>query len=111
MARVRGGVVPSWGEAPFAELFVWDVDAVDAMLVRAGVPLGVNLADSFDVDPFNLWVYGEDFLLMLAVGGVAVEADDPTLAATCKKLRGFVSRCELESLLDHLTEDEDACEP
>ena len=38
-------------------------------------------------------------------------ADDPTLAATCKKLRGFVSRCELESLLDHLTEDEDACEP
>jgi len=38
-------------------------------------------------------------------------AEDPTLAASCAKLRGFVSRCELESLLDHLMEEEDACEP
>lgn len=38
-------------------------------------------------------------------------AEDPTLAASCARLRGFVSRCELEALLDHLTEEEDACEP
>jgi CheY-like chemotaxis protein len=35
-------------------------------------------------------------------------AEDPTLAASCARLRGFVSRCELESLLDLLTEEEDA---
>lgn len=38
-------------------------------------------------------------------------AEDPTLVASCAKLRGFVSRCELESLLDLLTEEEDAFEP
>ncbi len=38
-------------------------------------------------------------------------AEDPTLVASCAKLRGFVSRCELESLLDFLTEEEDAFEP
>lgn len=37
-------------------------------------------------------------------------AEDPSLAATCGKLRGFVSRCDLESLLDHLSEEEDAFE-
>ncbi|MDO9164870.1 MAG: ATP-binding protein, partial [Rhodoferax sp.] len=35
-------------------------------------------------------------------------AEDPTLAASCARLRGFVRRCELESLLDLLTEEEDA---
>ena len=33
-----------------------------------------------------------------------VTAEDPALAASCARLRGFVSRCELELLLDHLTE-------
>ena len=38
-------------------------------------------------------------------------ADDPLLAATCTQLRDFVRRYELEALLEHLTEGEDACEP
>jgi len=33
-----------------------------------------------------------------------VTAEDPALAASCSRLRGYVSRCELELLLDHLTE-------
>jgi hypothetical protein len=33
-----------------------------------------------------------------------ITADDPALAATCNRLRAYVSRCELEPLLDHLTE-------
>jgi hypothetical protein len=37
-------------------------------------------------------------------------AEDPALAATCSQLRAFVNRCELESLLDCLTEDVDASE-
>jgi signal transduction histidine kinase/CheY-like chemotaxis protein/purine-cytosine permease-like protein len=37
-------------------------------------------------------------------------ADDPALAASCARLRGFVSRCELESLLDHLMEEPDGVE-
>ena len=37
-------------------------------------------------------------------------AEDPALAASCDRLRGFVSRCELEPLLDQLTEREDACD-
>ncbi|MFT4992351.1 MAG: signal transduction histidine kinase/CheY-like chemotaxis protein, partial [Polaromonas sp.] len=37
-------------------------------------------------------------------------AEDPRLAASCVKLRGYVNRCELESLLDHLTEGVDASE-
>jgi len=37
-----------------------------------------------------------------------IAAQDPLLAASCKKLRGFVSRCELESMLDYLIEEEDA---
>jgi signal transduction histidine kinase/purine-cytosine permease-like protein/ActR/RegA family two-component response regulator len=37
-----------------------------------------------------------------------VAAEDPALAASCARLRGFVSRCELELLLDHLTEGVDA---
>jgi signal transduction histidine kinase/purine-cytosine permease-like protein/DNA-binding NarL/FixJ family response regulator len=32
--------------------------------------------------------------------------EDPNLAASCARLRGYVSRCELELLLDHLTEDD-----
>lgn len=35
-----------------------------------------------------------------------VTAADPNLAASCARLRGYVSRCELELLLDHLTEDD-----
>ncbi len=37
-------------------------------------------------------------------------AEDPTLTASCTQLRGYVNRCELESLLDYLTEDVDASE-
>lgn len=37
-------------------------------------------------------------------------AQDPALANRCAWLRGFVSRCELESLLDHLTQEQDALE-
>ncbi len=37
-------------------------------------------------------------------------AEDPALAATCLQLRAFVNSCELESLLDCLTEDVDASE-
>lgn len=37
-----------------------------------------------------------------------IAAQDPLLAASCKKLRGFVSRCELESMLDYLIGEEDA---
>jgi len=33
-----------------------------------------------------------------------ITADDPALAASCNRLRAYVSRCELEQLLDHLTE-------
>ncbi|MBU3899992.1 MAG: response regulator [Gammaproteobacteria bacterium] len=40
-----------------------------------------------------------------------IAAQDPLLGASCKMLRGFVSRCELESMLDYLTEEEDAQEP
>jgi signal transduction histidine kinase/purine-cytosine permease-like protein/DNA-binding NarL/FixJ family response regulator len=32
-------------------------------------------------------------------------AEDPMLANSCAWLRGFVTRCELEALLDHLTEE------
>jgi signal transduction histidine kinase/CheY-like chemotaxis protein/purine-cytosine permease-like protein len=38
-------------------------------------------------------------------------ADNPALAATCAQLRDFVSRYELESLLDHLRKDQDDEEP
>jgi CheY-like chemotaxis protein len=37
-----------------------------------------------------------------------VTAENPALAASCTWLRGYVSRCELELLLDHLTEGVDA---
>lgn len=37
-------------------------------------------------------------------------AEDPTLARACTQLRGYVNRCELESLLDYLTENVDARE-
>ncbi|MFI5446895.1 ATP-binding protein [Polaromonas sp. UC242_47] len=37
-----------------------------------------------------------------------VTAQDPALAASCARLRAYVSRCELELLLDHLTEGVDA---
>ena len=37
-------------------------------------------------------------------------AEDPALAATCDQLRAFVNSCELESLLDFLTEDVDVSE-
>ncbi|MGQ3129729.1 hybrid sensor histidine kinase/response regulator [Variovorax sp.] len=33
-----------------------------------------------------------------------ITADDPALAGSCNRLRGYVSRCELELLLDQLTE-------
>ena len=36
--------------------------------------------------------------------------DNPALASTYDRLRGFVTGCELESLLDHLTEGDDAHE-
>jgi CheY-like chemotaxis protein len=37
-----------------------------------------------------------------------IAADDPALATSCARMRGYVSRCELELLLDHLTEGVDA---
>jgi CheY-like chemotaxis protein len=37
-----------------------------------------------------------------------IAAEDPAQAASCARLRGYVSRCELELLLDHLTEGVDA---
>jgi hypothetical protein len=37
-------------------------------------------------------------------------AEDPTLTESCTQLRGYVNRCELESLLDYLTEYVDASE-
>ena len=36
--------------------------------------------------------------------------DNPALTSTYSRLRDFVTRYELESLLDHLTEGDDACE-
>jgi signal transduction histidine kinase/CheY-like chemotaxis protein len=37
-----------------------------------------------------------------------IAAEDPALTANCVRLRGYVSRCELELLLDHLTDGVDA---
>ena len=37
-------------------------------------------------------------------------AEDPRLADSCARLRSFVNRCELEALLDELTEEDDAFE-
>jgi signal transduction histidine kinase/purine-cytosine permease-like protein/ActR/RegA family two-component response regulator len=37
-----------------------------------------------------------------------IAAEDPAQTASCARLRGYVSRCELELLLDHLTEGVDA---
>ena len=36
--------------------------------------------------------------------------EDPLLVDTCDRLRSFVNRCELEALLDELTEEDDALE-
>ena len=37
-------------------------------------------------------------------------AEDPLMAANCARLRSFVNRCELEALLDDLTQENDAFE-
>ena len=36
--------------------------------------------------------------------------EDPLMAANCARLRSFVNRCELEALLDDLTQENDAFE-
>ena len=37
-----------------------------------------------------------------------ITAETPHLAASCSRLRGYVSRCEFELLLDHLTGSDNA---
>jgi len=89
------------------------LDWVTAGVVPNGPPAGIHPAGELRELPEDARA---ELIRLVHLGHVhglhrmldQIAAQDPLLIASCTKLRGFVSRCELESLLDYLTEEEDA---